>query len=107
MLRWPVRWVRRVPKKGSRRRAFSFFSKELADSYYQDDQCVMRTKQGLFDRQEACSDPQGNRIWLQTTKVPLLDKNGLVTGIAGIGRDITERQRIEGEREKAKEAAEA
>jgi PAS domain S-box-containing protein len=95
------------PEELLRKTDFDFFSKELANGYYQDDQRVMGTKQGLFDHEEACSGPQGNKIWLQTTKVPLLDKNGLVTGIAGIGRDITERRKIESEREKAKEAAEA
>jgi two-component system, sensor histidine kinase and response regulator len=44
---------------------------------------------------------------LLTTKVPLFDKAGQVTGIAGVGRDITERQKVEREMQRAKEAAEA
>ncbi len=86
---------------------FDFFPKELADAYFQDEQKVIRTKQALFNREEECADAKGNRMWLLTTKVPIYDRNGHVTGIAGVGRDITERRRIESERQKAKEALEA
>ncbi len=86
---------------------FDFYPKELADGYYQDEQNVIRTKQPLFNREEECFDAGGNRIWLLSTKVPLYDKNGRVTGLAGIGRDITESRKVESERQKAKEAAEA
>ena len=85
---------------------FDFFPRELADGYYRDEQNVIRSGQTLINREEACIDAKGNPIWLLTTKVPLYDKNGQVAGIAGIGRDITERRRIEGERQKAKEALE-
>ena len=40
---------------------------------------------------------QGDKMWLLTTKVPLFDKAGQVTGLAGVGRDITERQKVERE----------
>ncbi len=86
---------------------FDFYSSELATGYHQDEQNVIRTKQALFNREEECVDAAGNKTWLLTTKVPLYDKNGQVTGIAGVGRDITERQKVEIERQKAKEAAEA
>jgi PAS domain S-box-containing protein len=84
-----------------------FYSSELAASYFQDEQNVLRTKQALFNREEECIDAAGNKIWLLTTKVPLYDKNGQVTGLAGVGRDITARQKVETERQRAREAAEA
>ncbi len=96
-----------TPEELLQKTDFDFFPKELASAYYQDEQNVIRTKQALFNREEECCDAQGNRIWLLTTKVPLQDKNGQVVGIAGIGRDITERQKIESERQRAREAAEA
>ena len=86
---------------------FDFYPKRLADVYYEDEQKVMRLKKALFDREEESLDAEGNPRWLLTTKVPLYDKNGQVIGIAGVGRDITERQRVEREMQRAKEAAEA
>jgi two-component system sensor histidine kinase/response regulator len=86
---------------------FDFYPKELADAYYQDEQNVIHTKQPLFNREEQGFDADGNRIWLLTTKVPLYDKNGRVTGVAGIGRDITHLKKTQEEMQKATEAAEA
>jgi PAS domain S-box-containing protein len=86
---------------------FDFFPEKLARAYYEDEQNVIRSGQTLINREEACINAQGNAIWLLTTKVPLYDKNGQVAGIAGIGRDITERRKMESERQKAKEALEA
>jgi PAS domain S-box-containing protein len=86
---------------------FDFYPGDLAKGYYQDEQNLIRTKQPLFNREERCTDASGNPTWLLTTKVPLLDSNGNVTGIAGVGRDITARKKTELELQRAKEAAEA
>jgi PAS domain S-box-containing protein len=86
---------------------FDFHPKRLASQYYDDEQLVMRKKKTLFEHEEEAVDVAGNRTALLTTKVPLFDKNGQVVGIAGVGRDITERQRVEREMQRAKEAAEA
>src|SRR5215472_12867768 len=83
---------------------FDFYPRELAEGYYRDEQEVIASKRALFNREEACFDAQGKRIWLLTTKVPLHDKNGRVTGIAGVGRDITKRLEAESEKQKAEEA---
>ncbi len=45
--------------------------------------------------------------WLQTSKIPLRDRSGGVTGIVGTYEDITGRKQIELEMKMAKEAAEA
>jgi len=86
---------------------FDFYPKRLANQYYEDEQLVFRKKKTLVDHEEESLDSNGNRIVLLTTKVPLVDKNGQMIGIAGVGRDITERQRVEREMQRAKEAAEA
>ena len=86
---------------------FDFYPKRLANQYYEDEQNVMRKKKALIEREEESLDGDGNRVALLTTKVPLVDKNAQVIGIAGVGRDITERQRVEREMQRAKEAAEA
>jgi two-component system sensor histidine kinase/response regulator len=84
-----------------------FYPKELADGYWQDEQNVMRSKQALFAREEECSNEKGDKIFLLTTKVPLLDNRGEVTGIVGVGRNITERLKAERAMQKARDAAEA
>jgi len=95
------------PEEMMQKTDFDFFPKELADAFYADEQNVIRTKQALFDREEESFDAVGNKTCVLTTKVPLYDKNGQVTGIAGVGRDITERQKVAHEMQRAKEAAEA
>ncbi len=39
--------------------------------------------------------PDGDRIWLRTNKVPLLDAEGRIKGVLGTYEDITESKRIE------------
>jgi two-component system sensor histidine kinase/response regulator len=86
---------------------FDFFPHELASGYFQDERNLIHSKTPLFDREEECRDSSGNRIWLLTTKVPLLNDEGEVVGLAGVGHDITVRKRAEVEWQRAKEAAEA
>jgi two-component system, sensor histidine kinase and response regulator len=85
---------------------FDLYPHELANAYYKDEQNVIRTKEPLFNREEECLNGQGDQTWILTTKVPLLDDHGDVTGIAGVGRDITKRRRNEDALRQAKDAAE-
>jgi methyl-accepting chemotaxis protein len=68
---------------------FDFHAKELATLYHEDEQAVIRSGKPLVAREEECRDPAGNLMHLETTKVPLRDATGKVTGLVGIGRDIT------------------
>jgi len=86
---------------------FDFYPKRLAKQFYEDEQLVVRQKKILLEHEEESTNSTGDRIVLLTTKVPLFDRSGEVIGIAGVGRDITERQRVEHEMQRAKEAAEA
>jgi len=45
--------------------------------------------------EEPQTTPDGQRIWLSTNKVPLLDAEGNIKGILGTYEDITERKRAE------------
>jgi PAS domain S-box-containing protein len=84
---------------------FDFSPPELAANYVADDQMVMRSAKPMIDQEEAARDAKGNEIWLLTTKVPLFDEDRNVTGLVGIGRNITNRKRAEQELIAAKEAA--
>jgi PAS domain S-box-containing protein len=74
---------------------FDFFPQELAAAFYADEQEVIRSQRPLFNREETCVDRQGNTIHVLTTKVPLRDSAGLVFGIAAVGRDISDRKKVE------------
>src|SRR5690348_5788349 len=70
---------------------FDFHPKELATLYHNDEQAVIRSAKPLLAREEECRDPGGNLMHLETTKIPMRGPAGKVTGLVGIGRDITQR----------------
>jgi PAS domain S-box-containing protein len=79
---------------------FDKYPKELAEGFYADDQKVIQTGQPVIDREEYVIDEKGQKVWLLTTKIPLRDENNQITGLVGIGRNITDRKRAEEERER-------
>ena len=75
---------------------FDFYPGELATSFFEGEQQVIRTGEAMVNREETvgADATDGDRYFL-STKVPLFDSEGHVTGIAGIGRDITLRKTIQ------------
>ncbi len=74
---------------------FDYYSPELAAQYFADDQVVFHSGQPIVNREEPIVDATGRSGWVLTTKVPLRDLQGKVTGLVGIGHDITERKQAE------------
>jgi len=68
---------------------------ELALGFLAEEQQIIATRQPLVDRIEFNPTPDGLPRWFSATKVPLIDKQGNVTGIIGVSRDITARQEVE------------
>ena len=68
---------------------------ELAKEYWALDKAVIDTGTPVLNREEPGLDAQGNSVWVLSSKVPLRDSGGKIMGLVGIGRDITERRRIE------------
>jgi signal transduction histidine kinase/ActR/RegA family two-component response regulator len=62
-----------------------------------------RPKTHIIEQQH---QPDGTSIWLDTTKIPLVDPEGKVYGVLGVYENISERKRMEDELRKAKDAAE-
>jgi PAS domain S-box-containing protein len=58
---------------------------------------VMKTGKPLLNREEQVDKYDGQKIWLLTSKLPLHDHEGKITGLVGIGYNITERKRAEEE----------
>jgi len=71
------------------------YPEELARKTIQDDRRVMETREPVEDKEERSITPEGDAIYLQTTKAPMIDDAGNVTGIVGFTRDITERKRAD------------
>ncbi|SHO48636.1 ATP-binding protein [Desulfopila aestuarii] len=73
--------------------------KEEAEAYRADDREVTQSNKPKRHIIEPLQQSDGKRLWIDTTKVPLLDENGKVYGILGVYEDITERQRAEEEKQ--------
>ncbi|ASB49594.1 PAS domain-containing protein [Alkalitalea saponilacus] len=74
--------------------------------YYEDDLKVIKTGIFIIDKEESFIRKSGETVWLSTSKIPLYDKDGEITGLVGIGHDITQKQMAEQELLAAKEKAE-
>ena len=70
-----------------------------------DDEQVIASGEPIDAREEVMTDERGKRIWILTSKVPLLDNAGNVTGLVGIDRKITRLKNTESELRGAKQAA--
>jgi len=74
---------------------FDFFSLAHSKAAFEDEQQVIQTGEPIIDRQEKKTWPDRPSRWLSTTKLPLVDQKGEITGTFGISRDITDRREIE------------
>ena len=86
---------------------FYFAPDELASRYYADDQYVIKTGNALLEKEEPGFDSQGNPIHLLTSKIPLRNAQGEITGLVGVTRDITAFKRVESALRASEESARA
>ena len=82
---------------------FDFQPRETAQRYYDDEQKIMNSKQGVFDDIAHEVMQNGLEQWVSTTKLPFYNEKGEVIGTFGITKDITKLKLLEIE---AKEQAE-
>ncbi|HEY2980917.1 MAG TPA: PAS domain S-box protein, partial [Anaerolineales bacterium] len=66
-----------------------FFLPELAKGFYEEEQRLFATGEALINRIEFNPAPDGKPRWLSATKIPIKDKQGRVTGLVGVSRNIT------------------
>lgn len=69
--------------------------KDQAEIYRADDMKVMESGNPKLDYEEPSTAPDGNTIWLSTSKVPLCDERNQVIGLLGVYQDITVRKQAE------------
>jgi PAS domain S-box-containing protein len=74
---------------------FDFYPAEYAEILYDAEQGQMLTGESLFNHEEVFVDSAGCEIPVLTTKVPLRDGKGAVTGIASVSHNISKRKKNE------------
>ncbi len=72
---------------------FDFFPREMAERFFADEQALIQSGEPLINREEIAYDKtRGMDRVILTSKVPLRDAAGNLTGIVGTGYDITDRK---------------
>lgn len=71
---------------------------DQADLYRAADQAVIESRQSQVNYEEPQSREDGTTAWLLTSKLPLVNADGVIIGVLGTYEDITERKRLEEER---------
>jgi diguanylate cyclase (GGDEF)-like protein/PAS domain S-box-containing protein len=85
-----------TPEQAIGKTDFDFYPREMAARFFADEQAVLRSGEGMIDREELVEDQtSGATRYFSSTKVPFRDDAGNIIGIIGIGRDITERKRAD------------
>jgi two-component system, cell cycle sensor histidine kinase and response regulator CckA len=66
--------------------------RDEAEAYRADDREVMTSETAKRHIVEPLQQADGTRLWINTTKVPLMDQDNNVYGVLGVYEDITERK---------------
>lgn len=66
----------------------------VAKRFIEHDQKIMNTKKATY-YEHRIKDENGNDIIEENVKIPIVDNNGMVWGVVGLSRDITERKVME------------
>jgi PAS domain S-box-containing protein len=78
------------------RSCYEMYPQEQAEAFYKDDLQVINSGQPKLGIIEKHSSPKtGHEQWMQTGKVPLRDKNGMIIGVVAFAMDVTEQKRAE------------
>jgi PAS domain S-box-containing protein len=82
---------------------FDFFSHDFAKQTEADELAIIESKQGKINFVEHEIKDNGEEIWKNVSKIPMLDDEGNVTGVFASVYDITDFKKAELENKKLKE----
>jgi phosphoserine phosphatase RsbU/P len=74
---------------------FDFWSEETAKEARADERRIMETGLPMVGKIERLVHPDGRVTWDYTTKMPLRDPDGRITGVCGINKDFTAVKKME------------
>ena len=82
------------------------FTGDMGKSWFDEDIKVLTSGQPFLNQEGSYIDKKGKQRWHIASKIPLKDETGKITGLVGIGHDITDRKHSEEQiKQKAKELA--
>jgi len=70
---------------------------DRAELYRSNDQQAMESGTPKLNFEEPQTAPDGSQMWVRTSKIPLYDAEGNISGVLGTYEDITERERLQQE----------
>ena len=70
------------------------YAKYNSAYFNKDDELVLQDGNSVINKLDYFIDANNNQHWLLTSKVPIKNKNNEIIGLIGVGRDVTERQKI-------------
>jgi PAS domain S-box-containing protein len=73
---------------------YDLFARETAEFFHEHDRLTLEHLESRHD-QELIDYPDGRRILADTLRTPVRDEQGALVGLLGVGRDVTERKRVE------------
>ena len=88
---FPVDTLREMVGKSD----FDFVDKELAQSYFEEEQEIIKSKKGFIDKIIQEKFDNGVVQWSSITKMPIVDMEGSCIGSFGITKNITEIKELE------------
>jgi len=74
---------------------YDFVDKELADFFRENDRIAMSAGMPTSNEEWVTFADRGNQVYLDNIKTPMIDANGNLIGVLGIGHDITKRKKTE------------
>ncbi len=85
---------------------FDFYPEENAVSFYTDEVRIVESDMSIVNKIEEVYPPGEGMKWFSTTKIPIKNEDGYLSGILGVSHDITDQVLVKKNLEIAKEKAE-
>ena len=65
----------------------------IAEMGYSDDMKVIKSGNPILAKEDLFTTANGEPLWLLSSKIPIINSEGKVTGLVGVGRDITQEKK--------------
>jgi len=88
-------WGLNHPSEALNKTDADTFTAEHAERALADERQIIRSGEGILEKEEMQTWPNGRVTWTTTSKMPLHDRRGKIIGTMGISHDITDRKLAE------------